>query len=124
MAAVLLAGCAGEGTVTARGAGAAGGSGPVPPSELVSAEGACGDAAAEGSAPGKLDFGLTECEVVRLAGPFDRVEIGDAQGVRVVTMVSTAGARPGIYRFEAGRLKSVEGAPEPEKKKGKPAPRH
>ncbi|WP_126397158.1 hypothetical protein [Blastochloris tepida] len=123
MAAVLLAGCAGEGTVPARGAGAAGGSGPVPPGELVSAEGACGEAA-EGNAPSKLDFGLTECEVVRLVGPFDRVEIGDAQGVRVVTMVSTAGARPGIYRFEAGRLKSVEAAPEPEKKKGKPAPRH
>ena len=78
--------------------------------------------AGRGQAPGKLDFGLTECEVVRLAGPFDRVEISDAQGVRVVTMTSTKGARPGIYRFEAGRLKSVEGAPEPEKKKGKATP--
>jgi hypothetical protein len=119
-AALLLAGCSGDGALPMYvKAETSAGLPPVPPSALVSAEGTCADAP-EGAAATKLDFGLTECEVLRLVGPIDKVEISDTQGVRVVTMTVVAGAKPGIYRFEAGRLKSLEGTPEPEKKKAKP----
>ncbi|ALK08483.1 hypothetical protein [Blastochloris viridis] len=121
LAAVLVvAGCGGPSPLASEAVGAQ----PVPPSALVSAEGTCADAPEGAAAPAKLDFGLTECDVLRLVGPVDRVEVGDTHGVRVVTMTSFAGARPGVYRFEAGRLKSLEAMPEPEKKKGKPAARH
>lgn len=97
---------------------------PVPSSALVSAEGTCAEAPEGAVVPAKLDFGLTECEVLQLVGPVDKVEIGDTQGVRVVTMTVVAGAKPGVYRFEAGRLKSLDDMPEPEKKKGRTAAKH
>ena len=117
---ILLAGCSGKETLPSFASQDAAGLPPVPPGALVSAEGSCPEAPESAAAPAKLDFGLTECEVLRLAGPVDRVEVSDTQGVRVVTMTVVAGAKPGVYRFEAGRLKSLDGVPEPEKKKGKP----
>jgi hypothetical protein len=120
-AALLLAGCSGESAMPMYvKADTVAGLPPVPPGALVSAGGTCPDAPEGAAAPAKLDFGLTECEVLRLVGPVDKVEISDTQGVRVVTMTSVAGAKPGVYRFEAGRLKSLDGMPEPEKKKAKP----
>jgi hypothetical protein len=120
-AALLLAGCSGDGALPMYvKADTSAGLPPVPPGGLVGAEGTCADAPEGAAAATKLDFGLTECEVLRLVGPIDKVEIGDTSGVRVVTMTSIAGAKPGVYRFEAGRLKSLDGMPEPEKKKAKP----
>jgi hypothetical protein len=120
--ALLLAGCGGESALPMYvKADSSAGLPPVPASALVSAEGTCADAPENAATPIKLDFGLTECEVLRVAGPASRVEISTTQGVRVVTMTVTTGAKPGVYRFEAGRLKSLDGMPEPEKKKGKPA---
>lgn len=121
-AALLLAGCSGESALPMYvKADTSTGLPPAPPSALVGAEGSCADVPEGAAAPAKLDFGLTECEVLRLVGPIDKVEISDTQGVRVVTMTVIAGAKPGIYRFEAGRLKALDGMPEPEKKKAKPA---
>ena len=52
---------------------------------------------------------MTECEVVRVAGYTDRVEIGaDERGRRSVTLTYMSGIRPGIYRFVDGRLASMD----------------
>jgi hypothetical protein len=69
--------------------------------------------------PRGVALAMTECEVVRLAGTTDRVEISaDARGRRSVVMTYMTGERPGIYHFTDGRLVSmerVEGLPAPKK---------
>jgi len=58
---------------------------------------------------------MTECEVVRAAGHTDQVEISTGEhGERRVVLTYVQGERPGIYRFEDGRLKSIERVPGPE----------
>jgi hypothetical protein len=73
--------------------------------------------------PRGVALSMTECEVVRLTGYTDRVEIGaDERGRRSVALTYMTGDRPGIYRFADGRLVSmerIEGLPAPKK----PAPR-
>ena len=57
---------------------------------------------------------MTECEVVRVAGNTDRIEIGaNERGQRSVTLTYMSGPRPGIYRFLGGRLASMERVAEP-----------
>ena len=67
---------------------------------------------ASGSAPPVrtgVGLGMTECEVVRTLGHTDRIEIStNERGLRSVTLTYLTGERPGIYRFEAGRLDSLE----------------
>ena len=77
---------------------------------------------------GGIGLGMTECDVVRRAGPVDNVEIGTTpRGERSTVLTYMRGERPGIYRFVNGRLRSVERGPEPppppkpEKPKKKPA---
>ena len=68
--------------------------------------------------PRGVALAMTECEVVRLAGYTDRVEIGSEGGRRSVVMTYMRGDRPGIYRFLDGRLASmerIEGLPSPKK---------
>jgi hypothetical protein len=73
-------------------------------------------------APRGVALQMTECEVVQSVGRPAEVQIGaDQHGERTVTMIYATPERP-IYRFVAGRLKTVErGAeplpPEPVKKK-------
>jgi hypothetical protein len=56
-----------------------------------------------------VGLGMTECEVVRTLGHTDRIEIStNERGLRIVTLTYLNGERPGIYRFEAGRLDSLE----------------
>lgn len=56
-----------------------------------------------------VGLGMTECEVVRTLGHTDRIEIStNERGLRSVTLTYLTGERPGIYRFEAGRLDSLE----------------
>ena len=101
---------------------------PVTAADLVSAEGQCAMTAAEASAapdgasdgmqqPSLLSGGmalqLTECDVVRRAGAPEQIQIGaDERGDRSVVITYIRGPRPGIYRFAAGRLASIERAPE------------
>jgi hypothetical protein len=83
--------------------------------------------AATGTAPPVrtgVGLGMTECEVVRTLGHTDRIEIStNERGLRSVTLTYLTGARPGIYRFEAGLLDSLErvdegpAAPKPAKPK-------
>jgi hypothetical protein len=61
------------------------------------------------SGPSGIALQMTECEVVRVAGNTDRVEIGgNERGQRNVTLTYMSGPRPGIYRFVGGRLASME----------------
>lgn len=66
------------------------------------------------SGPSGIGLQMTECEVVRVAGYTDRVEIAtNERGQRSVTLTYLSGARPGIYRFIGGRLASMERVAEP-----------
>jgi hypothetical protein len=73
--------------------------------------------AATGNAPPirtGVGLGMTECEVVRALGHTDRIEIStNERGQRSVTLTYVQGARPGIYRFVAGQLVSLERTGEP-----------
>jgi hypothetical protein len=71
-----------------------------------------------------VSLGMTECEVVRVLGHTDRIEIGtNERGQRSVTLTYLTGARPGIYRFVGGQLTSLERAGEaPAPKPAKPKP--
>lgn len=117
---------------------------PVPPDELVGSDGRCASEATASSAlnfapdrprstavaqaqavtpdaqpqtapaPRGIALNMTECDVVRVAGVTDKVEIAaNERGQRTVTLTYVAGERPGIYRFVSGRLVSIERGPEP-----------
>jgi hypothetical protein len=72
--------------------------------------------AANGGAPPVrtgVSLGMTECEVVRALGHTDRIEISaNERGQRSVTLTYLTGERPGVYRFVAGQLVSLERAGE------------
>ena len=61
------------------------------------------------SGPSGIALQMTECDVVRVAGYTDRIEVGtNERGQRNVTLTYLSGPRPGIYRFVGGRLASME----------------
>lgn len=109
----------------------------IQPKDLIGPDGHCADDAApasalnfqagpDASAPGRpamappqpqgpagrgIGLEMTECEVERTAGYTDRVEINSDQlGRRHVVITYLQGEHAGIYRFEGGRLKSIERA--------------
>lgn len=93
-------------------------SGPVGPNDLVSPDGACAAAPENANASadqpaGGYALGDTECDVVRAAGAPDNVAINGSDSMRDVTLTYLKGPRPGIYHFNAGRLRSVDAAPAP-----------
>src|ERR1043166_8675343 len=69
-----------------------------------------------------VSLGMTECDVVRVLGHTDRIEIAtNERGQRSVTLTYLTGERPGIYRFVGGQLTSLERADEaPAPKPAKP----
>jgi hypothetical protein len=101
---------------------------PVTAADLVTAEGQCAMTAAEAPPapdgtsdgmqqasllPGGIALQMTECDVVRRAGAPEQLQIGaDERGDRSVVITYIRGSRPGIYRFAAGRLVSIERAPD------------
>lgn len=111
---------------------------PVSPDDLISADGLCpgmappigagesnalsdGAAAAPTTPPppaapatGTVALGHTECDVTRGIGAPDNVNIANnPRGDRVAVLTWLKGPRAGIYTFAAGRLSSIERAPEP-----------
>jgi hypothetical protein len=104
---------------------------PVGAQELVDGEGRCAELpaaaapAAEGADPVTISpsaslaasgiaLAMSECDVVKRAGPPEKVEIGsNERAERMVTLTYLRGMRPGIYQFVAGRLVTIERAPEP-----------
>jgi len=75
--------------------------------------------AAGGAGPaagGGIGLGMSECEVVRRAGSPENLNVAtDQHGERSVVLTYMGGTWPGIYRFNSGRLVSIErvAAPEP-----------
>jgi hypothetical protein len=66
-----------------------------------------------GLVSGGIALQMTECDVVRRAGAPEQLQIGaDERGERSVVITYVRGPRPGIYRFSAGRLASIERAPD------------
>ena len=54
-------------------------------------------------------LGMTECEVVYRAGTPASVQLGsNPNGDRVAVLTYGAGPRPGLYRFERGRLMDMD----------------
>jgi hypothetical protein len=100
---------------------------PPPPGEPVSAPGAgsapvaqapgAGDSTAA-PAPGApsllgtgIALGMTECEVVWHVGAPSSVQIGgNPNGDRTALMTFDRGPQAGIYHFERGRLRAMDGA--------------
>ena len=93
----------------------------APAEGLVGPDGTC---AALADQPGRgVGLGMTECELVRLAGPTDRIEIAaNERGQRTAVITYPQGERAGVYRFTAGVLVSVERSPEPPKRAGPQRP--
>jgi hypothetical protein len=80
---------------------------------LLTAEGQC-SAAGSDQEPVPLGIALhmTECQVVRLAGPVEKFELGsDSRDQRLLVLTYLQGPHPGIYRFSGGRLVVIERTP-------------
>lgn len=89
---------------------------PVGPADLVDGQGGCSGGATEASsaAPRAAKLEMTECEVVRLFGRPQSVELNPGAGrQRSVVLTYSAGEQSGIYQFVGGRLVSIERANEP-----------
>jgi hypothetical protein len=117
----------------------------IGPDELVTADGRCAGTGAEaattdasasaeidavsppsgGMGPalvGGIGLGMSECEVVRRAGSPENLNVAtDQHGERSVVLTYMRGTWPGIYRFNSGRLVSIERVTEPEPIKAKRA---
>jgi hypothetical protein len=70
--------------------------------------------AAPAPVTGTVALGHTECDVTRGIGVPDNVSISNnPRGERVAVLTFLNRPRAGIYTFTAGRLSSIEKAPEP-----------
>ena len=113
---------------------------PVAAADFVGPEGQCaggpGQVAAAPGEPvlpastptvqGGIALQMTECDVVKRTGVPEKTDIGaNERGERSVTLTVTRGPWPGIYRFDAGRLVSIErtGSPPAAAKGQKNAPK-
>jgi hypothetical protein len=100
---------------------------PVTAEDLVSTDGLCAAQPAAvatagepvlppgtPTAQGGIALQMTECDVVRRAGLAEKVDLGTGErGERSAVLTFTRGPHPGVYRFAAGRLVSIERAPGP-----------
>jgi hypothetical protein len=103
---------------------------PITANDLVEANGSCPLAqaqpgATQGAGPtGAPDgaslidegvaLGMSECDVIQRAGAPSNVEIGkNPNGDRTAVLTYPGGPRPGIYRFERGRLMEMDRVAEP-----------
>src|SRR5687767_13577189 len=78
----------------------------APPEGLLGPDGHC---LSEGSPPRGIALGMTECDLVRIAGPTDQISIAtNERGERVVVLTYPQGERAGIYRFASGLLVTIE----------------
>jgi hypothetical protein len=102
---------------------------PAPAPSTADNQGAI-PAAVPASAPASLlgegvALGMSECEVVYRAGQPNSVQLGKNQnGDRTALLTVAGGPRPGIYRFEAGRLMEIDrvAAPPPPAQAAKKKP--
>jgi hypothetical protein len=91
---------------------------------LINPDGSCAPVGDPEFASGGIALDMSECDVVQRAGAPDNIEVTPGpRGERAVVLTYARGDRPGIYRFVAGRLVSMERGPEPPapEKPAKPA---
>ena len=103
---------------------------PITANDLVNANGSCPPPAApppqasSGGSPGAtapaspdassllgggLALGMSECDIVYRAGQPTSVQLGQTSyGERTAVLTFQSGPRPGIYRFEGGRLMEMD----------------
>jgi hypothetical protein len=130
--AVLLAGCSADTSMFRSNWNWWSNSAPVvlraaPPEGLVGPDGAC---AGDANQPRGIALGMTECDLIRVAGPTNEIAIGaNERGERTAVLTYPQGERAGIYRFASGLLVTIERLPEaaapqraPRKPKPKPKP--
>lgn len=92
------------------------------PDAFVGPDGACPAPEGEQVSRG-IGLGMTECELVRLVGPTDRIEITtNDRGERTTVITYPQGERAGIYRFTSGQLTTMDRIDEPPVSK-KPQPK-
>lgn len=78
----------------------------APPDALVNADGSCPGGAAQ---PRGIALGMTECELVAVAGPTDQIAVAaNERGERTVVITYPQGERAGIYRFVSGLLVTID----------------
>jgi hypothetical protein len=93
--------------------------------DLLNPEGQCAAASEkEAALSGNISLHMTECEVVRRAGPVEKFEFGTgSRGDRLLVLTYLQGPHPGIYRFNGGRLVAIERAPTPSPSEAPPPKR-
>jgi hypothetical protein len=81
--------------------------------DLLTAEGQCSAAGSDQEAvPVGIALHMTECQLVRLAGPVEKFELASgSRDQRLLVLTYLQGPHPGIYRFSGGRLVVIERAP-------------
>ena len=97
--------------------------GPPGPQDLVDGDGRCAGAGGAAATRG-VSLEMTECEVVQALGPPQSAQVEPRSGdQRVAVLTYLGGDRPGIYRFNGGRLVSIERGSEPPPVEKKPPAR-
>jgi hypothetical protein len=100
---------------------------PITAADLINRDGQCPAASEQagssadstaggGAAPGagSIALQMTECDVVRRAGPVEKFDLGaNERGERTAMLTYLQGPSPGVYRFTAGRLVAIERPPGP-----------
>jgi hypothetical protein len=100
---------------------------PVTAADLINQDGQCPAASEQAGSPadstaggggataaGGIALQMTECEVVRRVGPVEKFDLGaNERGERTAVFTYLKGPSPGVYRFAAGRLVSIDRAPAP-----------
>jgi hypothetical protein len=63
---------------------------------------------------GGVAIGMSECDVVQRLGQPNSVNLGtNPNGLRSAVLTFSGGSRPGVYRFEAGRLTEMDRIEQP-----------
>ena len=85
----------------------------IGPDAYVAPDGACPAAETEQVARG-IGLGMSECDLIRLAGPTEKIEIAtNERGERTAVITYPQGERAGIYRFTSGQLTTMDRIDEP-----------
>lgn len=97
----------------------------IGPDAYVAPDGTCPAAETEQVSRG-IGLGMSECDLIRLAGPTEKIEIAtNERGERTAVITYPQGERAGIYRFTSGQLTTMdridESPPPPKQPRRKPA---
>jgi hypothetical protein len=99
---------------------------PITANDFVNANGGCpspvasaqpgtgGTNDSSGLVGGGVAIGMSECDVVQRLGQPSNVNLGqNPNGLRSAILSYSTGLRPGVYRFEAGKLTEMDRVEQP-----------